>query len=110
MPFLDNFPDEVKDAIYELAKEKLGGRVKEAEEDARVFLEKTEEDFNRWLKLLESGDLTQSDFEWLAIGKKDLLELYALKHAGLSLIEAEKFKDDLLLLIIKGVSGLIKYI
>ncbi len=108
MPFLDNFLNEVKDDIYKLAKEKLGGRVKEAKEDTRMFMEKTQADFNRWVKLLESGDLTQGDFEWLAIGKKDLLELYALKHAGLSLIEAEKFKDDLLILIIKGVFNLIK--
>jgi hypothetical protein len=108
MPFLDNFLNEVKDDIFELAKEKLGGRVKEAKEDTRVFLEKTEKDFNRWLKLKESGDLTQGDFEWLAIGKKDLLELYALKHAGLSLLEAEQFKVDLLVLIIKGAFNLIK--
>jgi hypothetical protein len=108
MPFLDNFLNEVKDDIFELAKDKLGGRVKEAKEDTRVFLEKTEEDFNRWLKLLESRELTKGDFEWLALGKKDLLGMYALKHAGLSLIEAEKFKDDLLILIIKGAFNLIK--
>lgn len=107
MPYVDSFLNEVKDDIYGLAKEKLGGRVNEAKEDTRVFLEKTQGDFNRWIKLLKSSDLTQEDFEWLAKSKKDLMELYALKQAGLSLIEADKLKDDLLNLIIRGAFSLI---
>lgn len=108
MPFLDNFLNEVKDDIFGLAKEKLGGRVTEAKDDTQAFLERTQDDFDRWMNLLKSSELRQEEFVWLARGKKDLLELHTLKQAGLSLVEAEIFKDELLNVIVRGALNMLK--
>ena len=99
MANFDDLVNEVKNEITRLAREKLGGLAKEAKEDAENFLKRTKEDFERWLKLLKDGGLTSDDFLWLSKSKKDLLEMLALKQAGLSLVKAEKFGEELLALI-----------
>jgi hypothetical protein len=92
----ENLVNEVMNEITALAREKLGGLVNEAKEDARSFLKGTEEDFKRWFTLLKDGKLTRDDFIWLSKSKKDLIEMFALKQAGLSQVKMQQFANNLL--------------
>jgi hypothetical protein len=68
--------------------------------DGQAFLEKTKADLERWTQLLGSGALTKDDFEWLVAGKKDLAEMQTLEKAGLTLVRAERFQNNLISLVI----------
>ena len=110
MSYLNDLLNVLKNDISGLAKEKLDGRVKETKKDTLAFLKETQEDFQRWMKLIKDRNLSQEEFVWLAKSKKDLMELHALKQSGLTLIEADLFKDDLISTIIRGALSLIKLI
>lgn len=108
MSFKDDFIKKIVFIITELAREKLGGRLNEAKDDAREFLDKAKTDIIRWFELLQSDGLTREEFIWLVKSKKDLLEMTALKQTGLSLVEVEEFRDSILYSIIKVAFGLVK--
>lgn len=49
--------------------------------DGYDFLEKAQDDIQRWCKILEEGMLSQEDLAMLLVGKKDLAGLALLRHA-----------------------------
>jgi hypothetical protein len=100
MSFIEDNFKELKHEIEELARLKLGGRLHKAKSDIQKFIQKAGDDFNRWYDLLMAGDLTIEDFIWLVKGKKSLLQLSALTRAGLQLTALERFRDDVLNIII----------
>lgn len=98
-----NFDDYIKtleEGIKDLSVKTLKGFKEEALGDGNAFLKKTEDDLKRWTKLLSKGDLSEDDFEWLVLGKKDLAELYLLQQKGLALVRIDRFKNSLLDLVI----------
>jgi hypothetical protein len=107
MSFTDDFIDRIVYIITELAREKLGGCLSEAQSDAREFLEKTKTDINRWFELLQSNGLSNEEFIWLVKSKKDLLEMAALKQSGISLVELEEFRDNFLYSLIRVAFSLV---
>ncbi len=100
MSNFDDFIQAVQEGVEELAKKTLKGFKDEALTDAKTFLESSQDDLQRWTKLLAQGELTQEDFEWLVLGRKDVAELHALKQSGLALVRLDRFKNALLDLII----------
>jgi len=44
--------------------------------------------------------LTQDDYEWLILSKKDVVELQLLKEVGLSAVRIDRFKNALINLVI----------
>lgn len=100
MSKFDNFIEAIEEGIKELAKKTLKGFKEEAVSDTRDFLEASKDDLHRWTNLLAKGELSQDDFEWLVMGRKDVAELYALKRAGLALVRLDRFKNALLNLVI----------
>jgi hypothetical protein len=74
----------------------------EAVSDGKAFIETIKSDLNRWTRLLAQGELSQDDFAWLILGKKDLAKLLLLKEAGLSAIKIERFRNGIVDLIIKS--------
>lgn len=105
MPIFENFIKKIEAGIVSLAENTIKDFGKEALEDSKDFLKKTEEDMKRWTKMLVSGDLTQEDFKDLVLGKKDLLEMYSLKKAGLALVEIDRFRASLIDLIVDTAFG-----
>ncbi len=97
----DEFLNTLKDGVLDLAKQGLKGFREEALKDGQNFLEKSKEDLRRWTKLLASGELSQEDFEFLVLSKKDVAEMHALKQAGLALVRIDRFKSGLLNLVIE---------
>ena len=100
MSDFDVFVDAIEEGAKELAKKTLKGFKEESVADAKGFLEAAKEDLKRWTKLLARGDLSQDDFEWLVLGRKEVAELHALKQAGLAMVRIDRFKNALLDLVI----------
>ena len=100
MSNFNNFINIIEEGVKELAKKTLKGFKDEALSDTKNFLKETEEDLKRWTKLLAKGELSQDDFEWLVLSRKDVAELHALKQAGLALVRTDRFKNALIDLVI----------
>lgn len=106
MPTFDEFLSALLNEIEKLARRTVREFRDAAMEDARAFLESTRADLERWTRLLAEGRLTAKDFEWLVLGKKDLAELVALKQKGLALARVDRFRKDLLGLVIRTAVGI----
>jgi hypothetical protein len=100
MSDFDKFIKVIEEGIKELATNTLRGYKDEALADARFFLEASKDDTRRWTKLLVRGDLTQEDYEWLILSRKDVAELKLLKETGLSAVRIDRFKNALINLVI----------
>ncbi|GGO80409.1 hypothetical protein GCM10011348_17000 [Marinobacterium nitratireducens] len=100
MANFDDFTQAVEDGVKELAKRTLKGFRDEALKDADSFLQTSRDDLQRWTRLLAGGELSQDDFEWLVMGKKDVAELHSLKQSGLALIRLDRFRNALIDLVI----------
>ena len=100
----------LKSEIITLAKTSFGGFAKEAEQDAKLTIDKIKEKFTRWVVLLAEGQLTKEDFELLVNAQKDLLEMKGLQKAGLSAIKVEGFRDSVIKVVLdtafKAIPGL----
>jgi galactokinase len=100
MSNFDDYVQAVEEGVKELAKKTLKGFKDEALSDAKEFLQSSQDDLQRWTKLLARGELSQDDFEWLVVGRKDVAELHALKQSGLAMIRLDRFRNALLDLVI----------
>ena len=100
--------EQLKDNLVTLAKSTLTNYVSEAKTDAQNMIDSMKAKLERWTLLLANGDLTVEDFEWLVYSQKDLIEMNALKEAGLAEIRIEQFKGSVINLVIDTVLQLIK--
>lgn len=100
MADFDDFLENLKSGLEELAKKNWKELKDATEKDGKAFFEKTKEDLRRWTKLLAQGDLSKDDFEWLVNSKKDLAEMETLKQAGLALVRLERFQNALISLVV----------
>jgi hypothetical protein len=108
MAKFDDFINEVKSEVKSLAIKLFHEYQDTAVKESVAFLNQTRSDLERWLKLMITGDLTREEFEWLVAGKKDLLDLFALKEAGLARVRIDKFRNGLLKIIVdKAVAILV---
>ena len=82
MPDFKDFLDTLAERIASLAVRSLKDFRGAVTKDGKAFLEKAKHDLERWTALLEGGQLTRDEFEWLVKGEKDLAELAALKPGG----------------------------
>lgn len=73
--------------------------------DLMNILEDMKESLERWTIQLAEGKLSKEDFEFLVLGQKELIEMNALKQAGLALIKADELKNSLLNLIVNTVTS-----
>ena len=104
---LEQLLKELKQESATLAKQVFKEFKTDAETDALELISSLEEDIKTWTLALAKGELTKDDFEWLVMAKKDLIEMIALKHAGISLIKLDELKAKLLNLVITKVFSLI---
>lgn len=97
----------LKDEAVKLGLSTFNAYKNQAKTDAVSLLENLKENLENWTIQLAEGKLSKSDFEFLILGQKELIEMNALKQAGLALIKADEFKNSLLNLIAKTIIGLI---
>jgi hypothetical protein len=111
MPKKNDFSDifeQVKADLIALAEATLKNYVKSAKKDALNVLESTKKKLENWTTLLAEGKLSVADFEWLVNSQKDLVQMQALKQAGLAAIRIDQFKNSVFNLIVDTILHLIK--
>jgi hypothetical protein len=96
MANFDDFVQNWKTAINSLIQESYSDFLKEAKSDAESFLSESESDLINWTKALANGQLSKDEFASLVQSNVSLLELTALKHAGLAQIRLDSFVDSLI--------------
>ncbi len=97
----------LKNGVINIAETDLKDFVASAKSDGQAILDDLKADLQNWTLQLTSGQLSKSDFEDLVLGQKEELEMVALKEAGIAEIEADKFKNDVINLIITTITSLI---
>jgi len=100
MDKFDDFLKQVKTGAVDLAMKLFKEYQDTAIKESETFIATTTADLERWAKLLITGDLTREEFEWLVKGKKNLLDLHALKQAGLARVRIDRFRNGVLKLIV----------
>jgi hypothetical protein len=100
MPSFNDFMDTLKPQITQFAETSLKNLSQAAVSDGQAFLADTQEDLERWTKLLATGDLTEKDFTWLVASKKDSAEMLALKQKGLAKVAVDQFTSGLVDIIV----------
>ncbi|MDR3696195.1 hypothetical protein [Mucilaginibacter sp.] len=97
----------LKNGVIDLAKKDLHNYLDAATKDGQAWLESLKNDLFTWTAELNNGSLTADGFADMVAGQKEVLEMAALKEAGLAEVEADQFKSDLLDLITNTVTGLL---
>lgn len=97
----------LKNGVVDLAKKDLHNYLDAATKDGQAWLEILKNNLFTWTAELNNGSLTAAGFADLVAGQKDLLEMAALKDAGLAAVAADQFKSDLLNLITNTITGLL---
>lgn len=95
--YLKSLKNEIPKLAVDLGED-LKGRVFQ---EAKSFVDDAKENLIRWSAALAKGELTKEDFAWLLKSNKDLLKINGLKEIGLTEIQAEKFRNDLLTLVVE---------
>lgn len=99
---------QLKDALIGLAEGTLKNYIAEAKSDGQAILDSMKDKLQNWTSLLADRKLTTEDFEWLVYSQKDLVEMTALKEAGLAEIRIDQFKGSVLNLIVDTVFNILK--
>jgi hypothetical protein len=105
-----NFNDifqSLKEGVFNLAETSFKDFVAQAKADGESVLNSLKPNLEEWTNQLKDGEISVEDFKFLVAGQKELVEMIALKQAGIALIEADKFKNSVFNLIIDTVTGLI---
>ncbi len=98
----------LKTKVTELAIATFKDYKEAAKTDALSLLDQLKHNLENWTIQLASGELSKADFEFLVLAQKELIEMNALKQAGLAMIKADEFKAGLLDIITSTVFSLIK--
>lgn len=94
----------LKDGVFDLAKNSLNDFVSQAQADGTSVLNSMKRNLQKWTTQLANKEMSVDDFSDLVLGQKDLLELVALKQAGLALIRIDQFRTDLLNLVVSTIT------
>jgi hypothetical protein len=100
MSKFDDYLSAVRDGAKELAKELFSELGENAKKDTQAFLESAKEDLERWTKLVAEGKLVKQDLSDLVEAKKALLEMRALREAGVFAATLERFRSGVLALVV----------
>ncbi|SDY29818.1 hypothetical protein [Citreimonas salinaria] len=98
----DEFVDAVREGLKRLAENTVQEAFDQAEADAMVFLQGSEQSLRRWGDALAQGKITKDDFEYLVGGQKDLAKMHALKAIGVTQARLERFRTGLISLVVSS--------
>lgn len=99
MSQFDEFLDILENGIVDIASDTISDFKNQAVDDAKNFIEDTKDDLARWTMLLAQRQINKEEFTFLVQSQKDLFDMHALKKAGLTLIQAQKFRDSVVELV-----------
>jgi len=93
----------LREGVTSLATNTVQNYVNEAKTDGLNLVESLKTDIQTWEQELAEGKISALDVEFLIMAQKELIEMTALKQAGLGLIKVNEFKNNVLQLVIKAV-------
>ena len=96
MASFDDFWQDLQNELVEFADYSWKSYRDAAVSDGNAFVDKAKVDLERWTSMLAQNRLTQDDFEWLIVGKKDLAELLLLKQNGLTKVALDRFVNGVI--------------
>ena len=105
MSQFDSFLNEVKDGVAPLVGDFVGGLRNDAIDGVKAFLEQKAQDLRDWTAALARGEMTQREFEMLVKGARSLLEMRALRIAGVQAARLQRLRDAVTNLIIDKALG-----
>lgn len=91
---------ELKDAGLQLAKDEFKDYYEKSKQAIEEFFESSKDKLEQWSIALATGNINGNEFKMLLQSEKDLFTLELLKQAGLKQIRINKFKDQLIDLIV----------
>ncbi len=97
----------LKDNIGSLAVSTVKEYADQAKTDGLNMIETLKTDIQNWSQQVIEGKLSKDDLEFLVMSKKELIQMNALKQAGLALVKIDEFKNGVLTLIVNGLIALI---
>ena len=97
---------ELKNNTEDLTKMTVRKYRKDAKRDADRLLRGMRRDLRRWTRLLENGDLSTMDFEFLVQSNVDSAKMSALQNSGLATIRLQAYRSSLYNMIIDTIFGL----
>ena len=68
----------------------------DAVKGGKLLLKDLKVDLERWVELLNAGQLKPEEFKWLVKSNTSLTKMAALKQAGMATVEVKKFAGKLL--------------
>jgi hypothetical protein len=96
----NKFLADLEKQLVELAKNTFQENWQAAVKDGLDFLENSQVKLEKYLLLLNNGDIDQDDFQSLIAGLSDLARMEMLEQAGLKAAQIDKFRIQLLAVII----------
>lgn len=106
LPRFRNIMKELSGNVEDLTKLTVRKYQKDAKRDAEKMIKGMKRDLRRWTRMLERGDLTTMDFEFLVKSNVDSAKMSALESSGLALIRLQAYRTSLFNLIIDTIFGL----
>jgi len=103
----DSLLKTLKDGISSLAVTTVKDYAKQAKADGMNLLETLKTDLQTWTIEVGEGKLTLDELDFMVMSKKELIQMNALKQAGLALVKIDEFKNGVLNLIVQGLFKLI---
>jgi hypothetical protein len=96
----DKFLADLEKQMAEQAKSTFKENWQAAIKDGQDFLNNSKGKLQKYLTLLNNGDIDQDDFKSLAAGLSDLAEMEMLKQAGLKAAQIDQFRTQVINLVI----------
>lgn len=106
-----DFPDilnQLKTNVVNLSQTTFKDYAKDLKADAQKTLDNMKPELKKWANQLAEGSLTEEEFAWLLNSKKDLIEITALKNAGIAKIKIDQFKSSILNVIANTIGQIVK--
>ena len=94
------FTTNLKAALNTLIQKNYSDFLNQAKSDAESFLTDANADLVKWTGLLANKSIDQDDFALLVKSDVDLLELHALKQAGLAQARWDLFTNSVIQTVI----------
>lgn len=106
LPRFGKIMRELKGNVEDLSKLTVRKYRKQAKKDGERLLRGMRKDLRRWTRLLEKGELTTEDFEFLVEGQVASAKMSALQQSGLAAIRLRAYRSSLFNMIIDTIFNL----
>ena len=96
----EKFMADLKKQMGELAKSMFKENWQAATEDGLDFLDNSKDKLQKYLRMLNNGEIDQDEFKSLAAGLGDLGKMEMLRQAGLRAAQIDQFRIKAINLLI----------